>query len=153
MAPALTTPTPNVGTVLGTSNVAFTWTPGTGPTLYDFWLGTKGVGSDNVYVSGHITTTSATAPKVAGQRRYDLRAAVVPGRRHMALDRLHLHGTVAEPPGDKNHLEWCSPGVNYTGFAGASLSGSGEQRQRLPISWRNFSRSSGVMCCQRSLMR
>ena len=64
VAPALTTPTPNVGTVLGASNVAFTWTAGTGPTLYDFWLGTKGVGSDNVYVSGYITTTSATAPKV-----------------------------------------------------------------------------------------
>ena len=62
VAPALTTPTP--GTELGTSNVTFTWTPGTGPTLYDFWLGTKGVGSDNVYVAGHITTTSATAPKV-----------------------------------------------------------------------------------------
>ncbi len=29
-----------------------------------FWLGTKGVASDNVYVSGRITTTSATAPKL-----------------------------------------------------------------------------------------
>ena len=62
VAPVLTIPTP--GSVLGTSNVTFTWTPGTGPTLYDFWLGTKGVGSDNVYVAGHITATSATAPKV-----------------------------------------------------------------------------------------
>ena len=62
VAPALTTPTP--GSVLGTSNVNFTWTPGTGPTLYDFWLGTKGVGSDNVYVAGHITTTSTIAPKL-----------------------------------------------------------------------------------------
>jgi len=64
VAPVLTIPTPGLRTVLGTSNVNFTWTPGTGPTLYDFWLGTKGVGSDNVYVSGSITATSATAPKV-----------------------------------------------------------------------------------------
>ena len=62
MAPVLTSPTP--GTQLGTSNVNFTWTPGTGPTLYDFWVGTKGVGSDNVYVAGQITATSATAPKL-----------------------------------------------------------------------------------------
>ena len=62
VAPVLTTPTP--GTQLGASNITFTWTPGAGPTLYDFWLGTKGVASDNVYVSGRITTTSATAPKL-----------------------------------------------------------------------------------------
>ncbi len=62
VAPALTTPTS--GSVLGTSNVTFTWTPGTGPTLYDFWLSNNGVGTDDLYVSGHITTTSTTAPKV-----------------------------------------------------------------------------------------
>jgi len=63
-APVLTTPTPGLGTVLGVSNVTFTWTTGTGPTLYDFWLGTAGVGTHNVYVSGYTTATSATVLKL-----------------------------------------------------------------------------------------
>ena len=63
-APSMQSPTPGTATILGTSNVTFTWTPGAPATMYDLWLGTTGVGSDNVYASGQITATSATAPKV-----------------------------------------------------------------------------------------
>ncbi|MFZ0304353.1 MAG: hypothetical protein WAL75_16805 [Terracidiphilus sp.] len=63
-APSMQSPTPGIATILGVSNVTFTWVPGVPAAAYDLWLGTKGVGSDNVYVAGHITTTSATAPKV-----------------------------------------------------------------------------------------
>ena len=61
-APAvLTSPTP--GSVLGTSNVAFSWTPGTGVTQYDLYLGTT-AGSANIYNSAGVTSTSVTAPKI-----------------------------------------------------------------------------------------
>jgi hypothetical protein len=57
---ALSSPTP--GSTLGTSNVAFTWTAGTGNTNYQVWLGTNSVGSSNLYHSGSIATLSTTVP-------------------------------------------------------------------------------------------
>jgi hypothetical protein len=60
--PALTSPTP--GSVLGTTNVVFSWKSGTGVTEYDLYLGTTGVGSDNLYNSAGVTTTSVTVPKL-----------------------------------------------------------------------------------------
>jgi uncharacterized protein YjiK len=64
-AVALTTPTP--GTVLSGSSVTFTWTPGTGVTDYQLWLGTTGVGSHNLYESG---ATKATTVTVTGLPTY-----------------------------------------------------------------------------------
>ena len=58
--PALTSPAP--GSVLGTTNVVFSWTSGTGVTEYDLYLGTTGVGSVNLYNSAGVTTTSVTVP-------------------------------------------------------------------------------------------
>jgi len=56
----LTTPAPT--TVLAGSAVTFTWTAGTGnPTGYSLWLGSTGVGSNNLYDSGEKTVTSVTA--------------------------------------------------------------------------------------------
>ena len=60
VAPVLTSPTP--GSVIGTSNVVFSWTPGAGVTAYDLYLGTTGVGSANLYNSTGVTTTSVTVP-------------------------------------------------------------------------------------------
>jgi hypothetical protein len=60
--PVLTSPTP--GSVLGTSNVAFSWTPGAGITEYDLYLGTTGVGSSNLYNSAGVTTDSVTVASV-----------------------------------------------------------------------------------------
>lgn len=63
---AAPTPTPAVmtspapGSTLGTSNVTFTWTAGTEKTKYQLWIGTTGVGSDNLYASGWVTTLSNT---------------------------------------------------------------------------------------------
>ena len=56
---SLTTPTP--GTILPGSNVTFTWTSGAGVTAYTLYLGTTGAGSSNLYNSGYLTSTSATA--------------------------------------------------------------------------------------------
>jgi hypothetical protein len=53
---ALSSPTP--GSVLSGSPVTFSWTTGSGVTLYDLFLGTTGAGSYNLYNSGHITATS-----------------------------------------------------------------------------------------------
>jgi N-acetylneuraminic acid mutarotase len=58
----LTSPTP--GSVLGTSNVQFTWTPNAGATQYSLWLGLSGPGSSSLYTSGWLTTTSATVPSL-----------------------------------------------------------------------------------------
>jgi hypothetical protein len=38
----------------------FSWANGVGPTEYELYLGTTGVGSDNLYSSGHTTATSET---------------------------------------------------------------------------------------------
>jgi hypothetical protein len=59
VAAALTTPAPS--SVLPGSSVAFTWTPGAGPTAYYLDLGTTGPGSDDLYNSGTVTTTTVTA--------------------------------------------------------------------------------------------
>jgi hypothetical protein len=56
--PVLTTPAP--GSVLSGSSVAFTWTAGGGPASYQLWLGTTGVGSQNLYDSGATTATTET---------------------------------------------------------------------------------------------
>jgi hypothetical protein len=59
---ALTSPAP--GSVLGTTNVTFSWTPGTGVTQYYLYLGTTGVGSFNLFSAGPITATSVTVPSL-----------------------------------------------------------------------------------------
>jgi hypothetical protein len=51
---------PMGGSTLGTSNVQFTWTTGTGATEYNLWLGLSGPGSSSLYASGWLTTTSTT---------------------------------------------------------------------------------------------
>ncbi len=55
---------PAQGGTLGTSNVKFTWTTGTGVTQYNLWLGLSGPGSANLYSSGWVTSTSATLPSL-----------------------------------------------------------------------------------------
>jgi hypothetical protein len=55
---------PAQGNTLGTSNVMFTWTTGTGVTQYNFLLGLSGPGSGSLYNSGWSTSTSVTVPKV-----------------------------------------------------------------------------------------
>ncbi|MGA3137124.1 MAG: hypothetical protein ABSC88_14140, partial [Terracidiphilus sp.] len=59
---ALTSPAP--GSVLGFSNVSFSWTPGIPVTQYYLYLGTTGVGSSNLFSAGHIAATSVTVPSL-----------------------------------------------------------------------------------------
>jgi hypothetical protein len=53
----LSTPAP--GSVLSGANVTFTWTSGGGVKAYQLELGTLGVGSSNLYNSGHVFGLSA----------------------------------------------------------------------------------------------
>jgi len=55
---------PASGSILASTNVAFTWTPGAGPTQYELWLGTTGPASSNLYNSGELLATSATVPSL-----------------------------------------------------------------------------------------
>ena len=76
---ALTSPTP--GSTLPGSSVTFTWTAGTGPTAYQLWLGTTGIGSSNLYNSGSTTATSAsvTGLPAYGQTVYATLGALIGG--------------------------------------------------------------------------
>jgi hypothetical protein len=67
---ALSTPAP--GTVLAGSSVAFTWTPGYGVQSYQLNIGTLGVGSTDVYSSGHTSALSASVTGIPtyGQKLY-----------------------------------------------------------------------------------
>ncbi|MGD0519983.1 MAG: chitobiase/beta-hexosaminidase C-terminal domain-containing protein [Terracidiphilus sp.] len=60
IAAALTTPTPNTTTPLTGTSVTFTWTPGNVATAFEFWAGTLGPGSTNLYNSNETGATSAT---------------------------------------------------------------------------------------------
>ena len=55
---AMTSPSP--GSVLSGSSVTFTWNPGTNVTAYQLYLGTTGVGSQDIYNSGGIPATSTS---------------------------------------------------------------------------------------------
>ena len=57
-APALTSPIP--GSHLSGSSVTFTWSPGSGVTGYTLDIGTRWPGSDDIYSTPVITSTSAT---------------------------------------------------------------------------------------------
>jgi hypothetical protein len=54
----LTSPTP--GSTLTGSSVTFTWSTVSGATGYTLWLGSTGVGSNNLGGSGSTTATSYT---------------------------------------------------------------------------------------------
>ena len=56
----LTTPTPNTSTPLSGTSVTFSWNPGNSATHFEFWVGTTGVGSSNLYNSGNVTATTET---------------------------------------------------------------------------------------------
>jgi hypothetical protein len=55
---ALTSPTP--GSTFTGPSATFTWTTASGATQYTLWLGTTGVGSNNLWSSGGTTATSVT---------------------------------------------------------------------------------------------
>ena len=57
---ALTTPAPNTTTPLTGTSVTFTWTPGNTAKEFEFWVGTLGPGTANLYNSGETGATSAT---------------------------------------------------------------------------------------------
>jgi len=57
-AAVLISPAPS-GTLTGSSE-PFTWSAGTGASDYQLWIGSTGVGSQNLYSSGAITATTVT---------------------------------------------------------------------------------------------
>jgi serine protease len=65
---------PTSGSTLGTSNVVFTWTAGTGATEYQLWLGLSGPGSSSLYASGWLptptTSTTVTSLPAKGATVY-----------------------------------------------------------------------------------
>jgi hypothetical protein len=62
----LTTPIPDTSTALSGTSVAFTWTPGNTATHFEFFVGTTGIGSSNLYNSGNVTATTETVSDLPG---------------------------------------------------------------------------------------
>jgi hypothetical protein len=58
----LTSPTP--GSTLTGSTATFTWTAGTGVKDYDLYVGTTGVGSSNIKISGGLTAQTYTVTNI-----------------------------------------------------------------------------------------
>jgi hypothetical protein len=68
---ALTSPTPGLSTKLGSSNVSFQWTAGTGVTDYQFSLSAIGSGLSDLYVyKGTGTSTIVTSLPANGETVY-----------------------------------------------------------------------------------
>jgi hypothetical protein len=63
---ALTTPAPNTPTPLTNTSVTFTWNPGNTAAHFEFFVGTTGAGSSNIYNSGSVTATSETVSNLPG---------------------------------------------------------------------------------------
>jgi len=76
--------TPAQGSTLGTSNVQFTWTAGTGVTQYQLWLGLSGPGSSGLYASGGltapITSTTVTSLPANGATVYARLYSTIAGK-------------------------------------------------------------------------
>ena len=60
VAASLTTPTPDTPTQLSGTSVAFSWTPGNTAAHFEFYVGTTGAGSSNLYNSSSVTATTET---------------------------------------------------------------------------------------------
>jgi hypothetical protein len=90
---------PTSGSTLGTSNVTFTWTAGTGVTDYDLWLGTSGPGSSSLYASGLTTATSATVTSLPskGVTVYARLYSIISGVSHYN-DYIYTEAAVAGTP-------------------------------------------------------
>jgi sugar lactone lactonase YvrE len=68
---ALTSPTPGIGTILGTSNVLFQWSAGTSATLYQLNLSAIAPGEGDLYsYKGAATSTSAPSLPANGVKVY-----------------------------------------------------------------------------------
>jgi hypothetical protein len=71
VAAILTFPSPGVGTVLGTSDVVFQWSDGTGVTLYQLNLSALAPGESELYLyKGSATTATATSLPAKGAKVY-----------------------------------------------------------------------------------
>jgi hypothetical protein len=80
----LTSPTPGLNTVLGTSNVAFQWTTGTGAEIYELTLSAIAPGASDLYLYKG-TATSTTAPSIPAN------GAIVYARLYSDLNRAWLY--------------------------------------------------------------
>ena len=63
---ALTVPAPNTATPLTGASVTFSWLPGNSATHFEFYVGSTGAGSSNLYNSGSVTATTETVSNLPG---------------------------------------------------------------------------------------
>ncbi|HUD14317.1 MAG TPA: choice-of-anchor D domain-containing protein [Terracidiphilus sp.] len=103
---------PTAGSVLGASNLMFTWTAGTAVTGYDLYLGLSGPGSSSLYTSGWLTTTSATVPRL-------------PAKGTTVYARLYSDGSGGEQYNDYTYTEAGGALLSAFSCTSVSLTGAG----------------------------
>jgi len=101
----LTFPAP--GSILGLSDLTFTWSAGSGITAYDLWLGITGPGSSDLYASGVTADTSVIVPSVP------VKGVAVYARLFYEVNRVWLHTdlTYTEPTAVLATLTSPTPGT------------------------------------------
>jgi len=66
---------PSQGSTFAGSSVTFNWTSETGATGYYLWIGSTGVGSNNIYNSAEKTTTSYTFTQMPPMAKQSMSAS------------------------------------------------------------------------------
>jgi len=118
---ALTTPAP--GSVLQGPKVTFAWTPAPGATGYSLWVGTTGVGSNNLFDSGETTATSRIVGDLPtnGETVY-VRLYAALGKVTAHIDSTFQASTLAAvtSPQDEGIVSGTSVIFNWSAAAGAT---------------------------------
>jgi FtsP/CotA-like multicopper oxidase with cupredoxin domain len=90
--------TPAVGSVLSTTNQQFTWNNGGGTSSYALWLGTTGVGSNNLHISPTSSALSATANLPANGIQVFARLYTLVGTTWLFHDYTFMESGTPVPP-------------------------------------------------------
>jgi hypothetical protein len=122
--PAATLTSPAPGSVLTGTSVTFSWSASTGITEYYLFLGSNGVGSDNLYSSGYTThnSVSVTGLPVKGETVYARLYWSIDGTWHY-LDYTYTAESLAMLtfPAPNSTLTGSSVTFSWSGGAGITL--------------------------------
>jgi large repetitive protein len=119
---ALTSPTP--GNVLPGPTVTFTWTGSAAARYYFLSVGSAGVGSNNLFISGKVPTTSCTAGGLPtnGETIY-VRMTTYFGTVQLYTDYTYTAATLAALTSPAAGSALAGPSVTFTWKAGTSATG------------------------------
>ena len=124
LAPVLTTPAP--GSHLSSSTVTFQWSPGGGVTGYEIAVGTNWPGSNDIYGSSVLQSTSATVSGLPtnGVTVYVMLRYQINGAWYASFYTYTAEGTTAPPamtsPAPGSHLTSSTPTFQWSPGSGVT---------------------------------